>query len=431
MKIAVYGLWHLGSVTAACLADKNYSVVGIDDDLQVVSNLQKGIPAISETGLPELITKNLNQNLSFTDKKESLRDADLAWVCFDTPVDDSDNADVAFVVEKIKSIFPFLKKGSTLLISSQLPVGTVDDLKKTFEKGHTDKKVYFAYSPENLRLGKAIEVFMKQERIILGCAEKEVYQSLLPLFKNYTDDVISMSVKSAEMVKHALNAFLATSVVFINEIATICESVGADAFEVEKGLKSEGRIGQKSYLSPGAAFAGGTLARDVKFLCQISENKNINLAMMQSLIGSNKNHQSWIKNKISKYCPDLSGKKVSIIGLSYKAGTSTLRRSQEVELCDWLNQNKAHIFALDPDVEEMPSDLKYINLVKTTDELLDDSEALIIAKKLSFMDENFLQLCAEKMKSSCVIDQKSLLRKTSDFSKINNYITIGFTHDAH
>src|SRR3990167_4163729 len=226
MKVAVAGLWHLGCVTAACLANAEHEVFAYDPSQETINNLQAGVAPISEPGLDKLL---LSGNITFTADLQSLAHAELVWVTYDTPVDDNDIADVAMVLNEIKAIIAVLQNPALILMSSQIPVGTTGELQQFVAEHHADKKIRFAVSPENLRLGKAIEVFTKPDRVIVGLedeADKKIIQELL---KPFTENIVWMSVASAEMTKHALNAFLATSVVFINELSTLCENVVANA----------------------------------------------------------------------------------------------------------------------------------------------------------------------------------------------------------
>ena len=204
-----------------------------------------------------------------------------------------------------------------------------------------------------------------------------------------TEKIEWMSVESAEMTKHAINAFLATSVTFANEIATICELVGADAKEVERGLKSESRIGPKAYLSPGGPFAGGTLARDIEFLGEISEDRQLITPLLSSVRLSNDAHKKWAQRKLLMHFPDISGIRVSIWGLTYKAGTDTLRRSLSVELVDWLLEQGAQVQVYDPAVKELP--VNWANRVKKCVSALEDLEeiqALVVGTEwLEFKEE--------------------------------------------
>ncbi len=359
MKVAVVGLWHLGCVTAACVAEKGYSVIGIDPDVHLIGQLENNCPPVSEPGLSELMAQQQQQGrLSFSHDFKALQDADLIWITFDTPVNDQDQADVAYVEKQVMDLFPYLNTGSIVLISSQLPVGTTHKLQRLFQEHSPQKQVCFAYSPENLRLGKSINYFLNPERIVIGLDQVEAKPRLEKFLNQFSSQLIWMRVTSAEMTKHALNAFLAVSVTFANEMARICKFTGADAFEVEQGLKSEARIGPGAYLRPGEAFAGGTLARDVNFLCELSQQFQFPSHIFPAILASNQEHKHWIKSTLlNHFLQKLAGKKIAILGLTYKPDTDTLRRSEMVELIDWLNKHEAIVTAYDPWVRQLPEGL--------------------------------------------------------------------------
>ena len=240
MKVVVLGLWHLGCVTAACCA-KFVDVVGLDFDEHTVGQLKAGIPPVFEPGLADLIQEGFaSHRLAFeSDPEIALAGADLLWVTYDTPVDDDDKADLNPVLEGIDRCLPHLPKDAVVLISSQIPAGTCHLL----ERRYPDRR--FVYSPENLRLGKAIEIFLCQDRIVLGARRVDDFERVSALLGNFSSNIQHVRPESAEMIKHAINSFLALSITFMNEIARICEHVGADAREVERGLKSEARIGDR------------------------------------------------------------------------------------------------------------------------------------------------------------------------------------------
>jgi UDPglucose 6-dehydrogenase len=356
MKVCVQGLWHLGSVTAGCLASVGHEVVGLDFDEDVIRGLRAGEPPVFEPGLEQVIRAGLDSGrLRFVASLNELpSDIEVLWVAYDTPVNDDDVADVDFVVAQIEAALPFLSTKSTVLISSQMPVGSIRRLESVAKQLCPDKGLSFAYTPENLRLGKSLDVFLKPDRIVVGVRAERDRKRLGQLLAPITDRVEWMSVESAEMTKHAINAFLATSVVFANEIAAVCEMVGADAKEVERGLKSEQRIGPKAYLSPGGAFAGGTLARDIEFLKVVSQAHQISIPLLQSVKTSNDLHKSWMRNKLKFLLPSLDGVVVVVWGLTYKPGTNTLRRSLAVEMCNWLIEQGASLRVHDPVIKDFP-----------------------------------------------------------------------------
>jgi UDPglucose 6-dehydrogenase len=357
VKICVQGLWHLGSVAAACLASVGHQVIGLDQDKEVIKNLSLGHAPLHEPGLDDLLQKGIDQgNLYFTSNvDQSLKGAQILWVAFDTPVDDDDVADVKFVLGQIKSVLPKLEDESLVLVSSQMPVGSIKILEDFAHEHCNAKNLQFACSPENLRLGKACDVFLKPDRVIVGVRTLKARKVLEDLLFPVSRQIEWMSVESAEMTKHAINAFLATSVTFANEIAAICELVGADAKEVERGLKTEMRIGPKAYLSPGGPFAGGTLARDIEYLGMASKPSGLVTPLLSSVRKSNDEHKNWVRRKLLSQFADFKDVKIAIWGLTYKPGTDTLRRSLTVELCDWLIEQGAILKIFDPVVQVLPS----------------------------------------------------------------------------
>src|SRR5262245_20447326 len=309
MRVTVFGLWHLGCVTAACLAEAGYDVVGLDLDRGLVDELRQGRPPLHEPGLAERIVA---PNLTFTDDhRAALADAEVLWVTFDTPVDDDDHADVDWVRGQLEAVSGSLRPATLVLVSSQVPVGFSAGLERMWQ----GKGVAVACSPENLRLGKALDCFRRPERVVVGCRDEQARQRLAELFRPFSSSLVWMSVESAEMTKHAVNAFLATSVTFINELARICEAVGADAREFERGLKSEARIGPKAYLSPGAAFAGGTLARDVRFLIDLGRANGLDASLFQGVWASNGVHKDWVKERLGGLLDGVERPVVAVLGL--------------------------------------------------------------------------------------------------------------------
>lgn len=359
MRVCVQGLWHLGTVTAACLVAAGHEVVGYDADSGRIAALRDGVPPLFEPGLEALLREGLAAgSLRFTEQlQEAGRGADVLWVTYDTPVDEDDVADPEFVTDEVKRMLPHLTSGCVVVVSSQLPVGSVADLEAFAETHVPESRLLFAASPENLRLGKAIEVFRSRDRVVVGVRDRRSRQRLEPLLMSLSPRIEWMSVESAEMTKHAINAFLAVSVTFANELATLCEGVGADAKEVERGLKTEARIGPRAYLAPGAAFAGGTLARDVAFLNNIAVRNRIATPLLNAVRPSNQEHKGWMERKLEEVLPDLRHAGVAIWGLTYKPGTDTLRRSSAVELCRWLVDKGATLSVHDPAVHVLPDDL--------------------------------------------------------------------------
>jgi UDPglucose 6-dehydrogenase len=380
LRICVCGLGHLGTVTAAALSE-HFTTVAYDPDPAVIAALRAGRAPISEPGLDDVLKAGAaSKRLTFTDDAAALRDADLVWFTFETPVDENDVGDVDFVEVRIRALLPHVPNGALVLVSSQVPVGFTARCEAAFRKDRPADAVEFAYSPENLQLGRALDAFRKPERIVVGTRGEAARARLAPYLAPFSPRLEWMSIESAEMTKHALNSFLATSVAFINELSELCEKVGADPKEVERGLKSEPRVGAKAYLRPGSAFSGGTLARDVSYLIALGERANRPTRLFPAVLASNEAHKGWARRKLIELIGDVSGKTVAVWGLSYKPGTDSIRRSAAVELCRWLVASGARVQAFDPAVKSPPDgfDGKLRLCANAADALL-QADALVAA----------------------------------------------------
>lgn len=425
MDICVVGLWHLGTVTAACMAKVGHNVTAYDADKDIIEKLQFGEPTVFEPGLKDLLQAGIAAgNLHFSAEADAVAHADLIWVAYDTPVDDNDVADVDFVVNEVTHLLPHMRQNALVLISSQLPIGTTARLDTAYRKTHPDGVVTFAYSPENLRLGNAIRVFTEPDRVIVGVGSESDKARIAEALQPITTKIEWMSVESAEMTKHALNAFLATSVAFMNEIATVCEQVGADAREVERGLKSEVRIGPRAYLRPGGAFAGGTLARDLVFLSQSGAEHHLALPLINGVFQSNLAHKSWAYRRLRDFLGDLSGKTILLLGLTYKPGTSTLRRSSAMELCEQLLADGAQVRAIDPQAEELPAHLTAkVTRFASLSEALAKADAAVVTTEWPEFRQISANDCRSLMNRALILDANSFL--AAQLSELHEYYAVG------
>jgi UDPglucose 6-dehydrogenase len=430
--IGVVGLWHLGSVTAACLAEAGNEVVGIDPDRAVVEALGEGRAPVSEPGLTELLAGN-STRLRFSTDPHALAAAGSAWVTFDTPVDDEDVADVEWVLEHTVRLLAPLPEGALVVVSSQLPVGSIARLRERCAVQRGTDSLRFACVPENLRLGQALDSFRAPERIVAGVRSERDRLQLARMLAPFSSEVQWMRVESAEMTKHALNGFLATSVAFINELAAICEAVGADAGEVARGLKSERRIGPHAYLQPGAAFAGGTLARDIGFLRGLAERHGLPAHVSGGVADGNAAHRRWTQRKLleqlgdpSKEGSPLAGRIVAIWGLTYKPGTDTLRRSGAIELCRQLLQAGASVRAHDPVVSALPPDLApLVELGGSPSEAVTGAEALVVCTAWPIYEQIPAEEILPHMARALVIDPAGFLHGTLGSHPGVSYVRVG------
>jgi UDPglucose 6-dehydrogenase len=289
------------------------------------------------------------------------------------------------------------------------------------------RRIDFVYSPENLRLGKAIDLFRNPDRVIVGVRPGAARDKIAAIWAPFTDLLIWMSVESAEMTKHALNAFLATSIVFINEIAVACEQTGADALEVERGLKTDVRIGPGAYLHAGGAFSGGTLARDVEFIRALADRNGFAAPLIRAVKESNDLHKDWIARRLREQFRELRGRRIAVLGLTYKPGTDTLRRSASVEVCRRLAAEGATLQAFDPAVAKVPSDVP-VHVVSSAREALAGADAAIVATPwpefASLPASDFLA-----MRTRVVIDPMRHLERILAEMPVT-YLSIGRGHAA-
>jgi UDPglucose 6-dehydrogenase len=427
MKVCVAGLWHLGTVTAACLASAGHDVTGLDFDETVVARLSAGTPPLLEPGLEELVRTGIAEGrLRFTTAPAAAADADVVWICHDTPVDDDDRPDVELVMERSGRIAAHVRDGALVLISSQLPVGSTRRLEERFRAEAGGRRFTFGYCPENLRLGAAIAAFTQPDRVVAGLRAQSDRERVVELLGAFTRRIEWMSVESAEMTKHALNAFLATSITFINEIAGICEQVGADAAEVERGLKSEARIGPRAYLSPGSAFAGGTLARDVAFLSALGNRHGVATHLLSSIRSSNDVHRQWAQRRLEQMLDGVSGKIVAVWGLTYKPDTDTLRRSSSLELCRWLVEHGTTVRAHDPAVAALPAGLAD-NVILTESALsaVQGASALVVATPWPVYRHVSADAVATRMTRRLILDPNGFIGETLGRHPGVEYLSVG------
>lgn len=427
ITVCVAGLWHLGCVTAACLAAAGHQVVGYDEDATVIAALRTATVPVAEPGLSELLVQQAAQGrLRFELEPAVAAGAEVVWVTWDTPIDEEDRPDVEWVLGRVERLFPHLANDAVVLVSSQLPVGSIAELERRFAATRTNTTVSFVCVPENLRLGSALDSFRRTERIVVGTRGTARREQIAALLAPFTMAVEWMGVESAEMTKHAINAFLATSVSFINELAALCEPIGADAAEVSRGLRTDARIGPRAYVSPGQAFAGGTLARELVALDQLASAHGRSLRVIRSVRESNDEHRQWAAATLRRELRSLKGRTVAVWGLAYKPGTNTLRRSDALDLCERLLADGATVRAYDPVVAALPPHLATrMTLAGTAIEAARGADALVVATAWP----EFLAVPPERLMSAAgaplVIDPNGFLAATLGAAPGMRYIRVG------
>jgi len=349
-KVCVVGIWHLGAVVSACLAELGYRVLGVERDPERTAALNRGVPPLFEPGLEELMARHLlSGRLSFTtDFEEGTEDTPYVVIAYDTPVNEQDEPDLSSIVDTVRALAPSLAEGATLIVSSQVPVGTCESLAHSMRQLNPSLRFGMAYVPENLRLGHAIERFLRPDMMVLGTDTEDTMAKVEALYAPIEAPRIRLDLRTAEMTKHAINAYLATCISFGNELANLCDGVGVDAFQVAKALRLDSRVSPKAPLLPGLGFAGGTLARDIKVLKHLAEQHHYPAPLLNGVLAVNHLQNTTVVHRLEKLLGTLRAKTIGILGLTYKPNTSTLRRSAAVEIIRALAAKGANVRAYDP-----------------------------------------------------------------------------------
>lgn len=334
MDVCVIGLWHQGIVGAACLAEMGCSVVAADHDAGRIDLLSSGKAPLYEPGLDSLLAEGLaSGRLRFSaDVAASVRGCPFVLIMFDTPVNDRDESDLSRVFATAREIAPHLDDGVVLYVTAQVPVGSCDRIARIVAEANPSLRFGIAYSPENLRLGQAIERFRHPALPVIGSDDPATLDRLEPLLAPLGVQWARVNLRTAEMTKHALNAFLATSICFANELGNLCDEVGADGRRVAEVLRLEPRVGPKAMLIPGLGFAGGTLARDMQTLRSLGDGFGLETPLLDGAWESNGRQNRLVIRKLQKAFGTLEGVRAAVLGLTYKPDTSTLRRSASLEI---------------------------------------------------------------------------------------------------
>jgi UDPglucose 6-dehydrogenase len=359
--IAVAGLWHQGTVLAACFADMGHSVRGIANDLAQARALAAAKPVVHEPKLNTILRRNIKAGrLTFTtDVTAALTGADFAYVAMDTPVGEDDSSDLSTILEAAEIVARAATGSLTIVVTAQVPVGTCDHITELVRQANPAVVCQVAYVPEYLQLGRAVDTFRQADRFVVAAHRPKVAQRVADLYRPLGRPILVTDVRSAEMGKHACNAFLAASISFINEIANLCDEVGADAGQVARIMKLDRRIGQYAFLGAGLGFAGGTLGREIRALQLVGREHGQPTPMMDAVWAVNESRARLPGERLRRIYGSLAGRQVGIFGLTYKAGTSTLRRSIALDIIAELVAAGVKVKAYDPlarldEVEALP-----------------------------------------------------------------------------
>jgi UDPglucose 6-dehydrogenase len=421
MNISVIGSGYVGLVSGTCFAEVGNNVTCVDIDLVKIEKLNQGIIPIFEPGLETLVWKNVkNKNLFFTTQlNAALQNAEIVFIAVGTPMGDDGSADLQYVLAVAKSIGQSMQKRLIVVDKSTVPIGTADKVKATIQKEldkrNSDLQFDVVSNPEFLKEGAAIADFMNPDRVVIGTDSDYACEKLKQLYNPFcmiSDRFIAMDIRSAEMTKYAANAMLATKISFMNEIANICEMVGADANQVRIGIGSDQRIGY-SFINPGAGYGGSCFPKDVKALTKIALEYGYNAQLITSVEKVNDAQKLVLAQKIVKrFGEDLTGFTFGIWGLSFKPGTDDMREAPSIYVIKELVGRGAKIKAYDPKaIDEAKAHylkgLQNITYVASKYDALNDADALILLTEWKEFGSPDFEEMKTKLKSPIIFDGRN------------------------
>ena len=383
MKIAVIGTGYVGLVAGTCLADLGNDVICVDIDEQKIGQLKKGIVPIYEPGLGDLLKRNLSEKrIQFTtDGDEAIRKSEIIFIAVATPTGKSYEADLSIVEAVAKQIGKNLNGYKVIVIKSTVPVGTTSRVKEIIRTLGKNKDFDVVSNPEFLREGEAVNDFTFPDRVVIGVENgnaRQIMEKLYAGIARTNHPILFTDIKSAEIIKYASNAMLATRISFMNEIANLCEKAGADVKEVAKGIGLDARIGPR-FLQAGAGYGGSCFPKDVKALIHTMKGNGVQGKILEAVEAVNEAQKASIVPKLKKLVPDLKGKKIALWGLAFKPKTDDMREAPSITILHQLQKEGAKINAFDPEATKTAKKIfKDVAYFEDPYETVKDCEALII-----------------------------------------------------
>ena len=431
MNICVVGSGYVGLVTGACFAEFGLKVTCVDNDERKINNLNDGIIPIYEPGLEEMVKKNMKEgHISFTTNlSEAVEKALVIFIAVGTPPKPDGSADLSYVEEVAQSIAENMNGYKVIVTKSTVPVGTGERIRQIISKSLREKMDFDIVSnPEFLREGSAIEDFMHPNRVVIGANSdqamaimKDLYS---PLYLVETPFVLT-DVPTAEMIKYASNAFLATKISFINEIANICELVRADVHKVAIGMGLDNRIGSK-FLHPGPGFGGSCFPKDTQAIVQIAKEQGYDFKIVNAVLDVNKEQRTKMVEKIKNVLKDLNGKTIAVLGLSFKPNTDDMRDSPAIDIIEGLKKEGAKVKAHDPvaanEAKKIIKDIEYCDGPYSCAE---GADALVIMTEWNQFRILDLQKLKHSLKSPVIIDLRNVYEPPKMRKEGFRYICVG------
>jgi UDPglucose 6-dehydrogenase len=424
-KIAVIGTGYVGLVSGTCFADSGNQVTCCDIDQLKINELVQGIMPIYEPGLKELVHKNVRKGtLKFSSNiSQEIQDAEVILIAVGTPMTSSGKADLTYVKQVAKSIGENLNGYKVIVTKSTVPVGTGKLIESVIEKYSIENHPFDVVSnPEFLREGTAIKDTMNMERAVIGVTSEKAFQMIEEMHQPFTSNIVKTSLETAEIIKYAANAFLATKISFINDIANICERIGADVTKVSEGIGLDSRIGNK-FLQAGVGFGGSCFPKDTAALLHIAEDSGYDFKLIKAVIETNEGQRVQLVKKLIQALGSLKGKTISVLGLAFKPDTDDIRSSPALDIIPYLTEQGAIVKAYDPiAIVEAKKQIGY-QCTYTEDiyEAINDSDACMILTDWKDVKKLDLPLVKQLMKQPLIVDGRNLF----DLEKMKHF---GFTY---
>lgn len=430
MKIAVVGTGYVGLVTGTCLAETGNHVCCVDIDERKVNKLKNGQITIYEPGLEKLFERNLKEErLSFTTSlKEGLEEAEIVFLALPTPPGEDGSADLKYVLGVAHDIGKLLTDYKIIIDKSTVPVGTAEKVHAAIWKNYKGEFDVVS-NPEFLREGVAVDDFLKPDRIVIGTTSERAKERLTELYAPYVrqgNPIIFMDERSAELTKYAANAFLATKISFMNEIAQVCERLGADVDMVRKGIGSDERIG-KRFLFPGIGYGGSCFPKDVKAIMHSAKEVGYKFQILDAVTDVNEKQKSHLITKIKRYFGDLAGKHFALWGLAFKPNTDDIREAPALEIIQELLNAGATVAAFDPEAMNNVKEIfgNKISFCETPYDCLQNADALIIATEWNeFRTPDFDKILST-IKEPVIFDGRNVFDVAAMEKKGFHYESIG------
>ena len=415
MKIAVAGTGYVGLVTGVCLAEHNHSVTCVDIDENKVAIMKAGVSPIYEPSLEDLMKKNMERLTFTTDYQAGYKDADVIFIGVGTPEKADGSANLTYVYGVAKQIAKSIEKDCVVVVKSTVPIGTNDKIEELIKRNLThDVNVYVASNPEFLAQGTAVRDTLHASRIVIGAEEEYAGEVLKEVYKDFGAPIVVTNRKSAEMIKYASNDFLALKISFINEIANLCENIGADIEDVALGMGFDGRIGNR-FLNAGIGYGGSCFPKDTKALHWLANFHDTELKTVKAAIDVNENQKLKLFKKSRKYFDSLQGLNVAVLGLTFKPGTDDLREAPTLVNIPLMLEDGANVKAWDPVGEEnfkkvYPDEIAYCNSIEET---LKDADICFIFTEWDEVKDFDLAKYSELMKTPIILDGRNCYDLTS------------------